>query len=40
MGGMVAVVSSLPLAMRRAATGARTLQRDRCEEYHVVLDVE
>jgi hypothetical protein len=40
MGGTFAVVLSLPPAMRRAATGAQAHERDRREEYHVVLDAE
>jgi hypothetical protein len=40
MGGMVVVVLSLPLAIRRTVTGARALERDRREEYHVILYAE
>ena len=40
MGGTVTVAPSLPPATRRAATGAMALERDRREEYHVVLNVE
>jgi hypothetical protein len=40
MSGMITVAPSLPPTTRRAATGARALERDRREEYHVVLNVE
>jgi hypothetical protein len=40
MGGTIAVVPSLPPTTRKAVTGARTLQRDRWEEYHVILNAE
>jgi hypothetical protein len=38
MSGMITVVPSLPPATRRAAMGAWALERDRQEEYHVILD--
>jgi hypothetical protein len=40
MSGTVTVAPSLPPAMRRAATGAGALERDRWEEYHVILNAD
>jgi hypothetical protein len=40
MSGMITVAPSLPPATRRAAAGAGVLERDRREEYHVVLNAE
>jgi hypothetical protein len=40
MGGTVAIVPSLPPVMRRTTMGARALERDRQEEYHVILDTK
>jgi hypothetical protein len=39
-GGTIAVAPTLPPALRSAAIGAWTLERDRREKYHIVLVAE
>jgi hypothetical protein len=40
MSGMITVVLSLPPATRGAAKGAWVLEKNKWEEYHVILDAE
>jgi hypothetical protein len=40
MSGTISVAPSLPPATRRAVMGAWALERDRQEEYRVILDAE